>query len=261
MTKNKWIVAVVSTISVLTFVAGFAAFSFISNASAQSNSNPSAGLTTEQRPQPFFDGKQRTPPGADQELLAKALGISLEKLQAAQEAAQKAALVEAVEKGLITQAQADEINQRGLSNRGSHGMWFGQDSDVDMDSMLAEQLGISVEELQSARNQAQEAAWTQAVKDGKLTEEQVELMKIQNALRDYLQDAQQEALNAAVAKAVADGAITQDQADLFLKNGPDGPSPWMIRPLGMPGRHGGSGGPDGMPQYAPPVLETTPDTE
>ena len=49
--------------------------------------------------------------------LAAALGISVEQLQTAEQTARDEALKQAVAAGLITQAQADELAQRGLDGR------------------------------------------------------------------------------------------------------------------------------------------------
>ena len=57
---------------------------------------------------------------------------------------------------------------------------FGGDSDNDgindYDAALAEALGISVEELQTAKETAHEAAIAQAVEDGTITQEQADAM-------------------------------------------------------------------------------------
>ncbi len=198
----------------------------------------------------------RSPPGQPnggdyQELLADELDISIEELQAAITAAQKAALTEAVEKGLITQAQADEMANRSGHAGGFGRMIMGPDSGIDMDALLAEQLGIKVETLQAAQVKAREAQFTQAVDLGEMTEDQVELIKIHEALHEYLADAYQEAFKTAVSKAVADGAITQAQADLLLSS--DANRTWfgMGDPGGMRGGPGHKGGPAGGPQNAP----------
>ena len=56
-----------------------------------------------------------------QQLLADALGIDVDKLQAAYETARTAAIEEAVDQGLITREQADEMLVWGNAKRG----WFG----------------------------------------------------------------------------------------------------------------------------------------
>lgn len=147
-------------------------------------------------------------------LLADALGISVEDLQAAQQQAYEAAVQQALDEGLITQAQADRLLQRtGFGQRGSgfHG-WFG--GDIDYQALLAEALGISVEDLQAAQEQAQEAAIQQALDEGLITQEEADLMQAFEQLKSYLDEAR----TTAIAQAVADGVITQEQADQILSN-------------------------------------------
>lgn len=106
----------------------------------------------------------------------------------------------------------------------------------DNDQYLAEALGITEDELATARTTAREAAIQQAVKDGLITQEQADGMlsgtgKVRIDLRgidvdqdallaealgisvDKLQEAQQSAFEAQLAQAVTDGRVTQAQAD------------------------------------------------
>ena len=166
----------------------------------------------------------------------------------------------------------------------------------DMDSYLADALGITLEELQAAQATAREAALADAVADGRITQEQADLMTARQALRDYIdQDAilagvlgistdeleaakadhtvrdlivnsglspeemrtaVQEAYEAAVAQAVADGVITQEQADLL----PDAPSRGNGRFGGRPGGGHPPGGPrgGGFPGGAPNAAPNAP---
>ena len=71
----------------------------------------------------------------------------------------------------------------GLEGLGWPGHGFGL---VDMQALLAEELGIAVEELQAAQAAAREAAIQQLVEAGVLTEEQGELAAAGAALRCYL---------------------------------------------------------------------------
>ena len=55
-----------------------------------------------------------------------------------------------------------------------------------MDEYLAQALNISVEELQKAKEEARQKALEQALEDGKLTQEQVEMMEARDALKNYI---------------------------------------------------------------------------
>lgn len=173
-----------------------------------------------------FEGRGMIGGGSGDAYLADALGITTAELQTAQQKAFEAALTQAVEKGLITQAQADALKQRGSLGRHGFGMlggWFGQDAEdsIDMEALLAEALGISVDELQAARAKAHDAALAQAVEDGRITQEQADQMKAQQALKTYLDDQGLESqlrslYEQAVQNAVKAGVITQAQADQIL---------------------------------------------
>ncbi len=131
-----------------------------------------------------------------QEFLADALGISVAELEEAQKAATEKAVAEAVEAGYLTQEQADQI----LEGSGFFGWGFGRGhggfgrgigfgrfgSGIDYQSLLAGELGITVEELQAAHESARQAAIEQMIDEGILTEEQLELRAAAGALRDYL---------------------------------------------------------------------------
>lgn len=151
-------------------------------------------------------------------LLAEVLGISVEDLQAAQQQAYEAAIQQALDEGLITQAQADQLLQypgghrrAGFGRRGLGFLgWSG--GDIDYQALLAEALSISVEELQAAQEQARTAAIQQALDEGLITQEEADLMQAFEQLKSYLDEAR----TAAIAQAVADGVITQGQADQFL---------------------------------------------
>jgi hypothetical protein len=159
--------------------------------------------------------------GQNDEYLAKALGITVDELNAAYTKAQEAALVQAVEKGLITQTQADQLKSKGdvFPFGGRWAGWLSQNG-IDFKALLADALGISAEQLDTALLQAFNARIDQAVADGKMTQEQADLAKGWHALQansDY-QGAMQAAFEAAVKQAVADGVITQAQAELILQN-------------------------------------------
>ena len=56
----------------------------------------------------------------------------------------------------------------------------------EMDALLAEKLGVSVEELQAAREAVGQARLDQALADGSITQEQYDLQQARHALRDYV---------------------------------------------------------------------------
>jgi formaldehyde-activating enzyme involved in methanogenesis len=137
------------------------------------------------------------PNGIDyQQLLADALGITVEELQAAYEAARAAAIEQAVEEGLITREQADQmlvwggIGHRGFGFSGFRGFHGGPEgvpgAQIDEQALLAEALGITVEELQTAREKANEAAIAQAIEEGIITQEQADQMLARKDLMSYL---------------------------------------------------------------------------
>lgn len=157
---------------------------------------------------------------SDREGLAEALGISLDELNAAYEAARQEAINQAVAAGLITQSQADSLLERESVfpfHRGRS--WLGE-SDIDFETLLADALGISVEALADARQQAYQNSIDQAVADGKITEEEADLIRGRQALysSNAFRASMQAAFEAAVQKAVEDGVITQSQADQIISS-------------------------------------------
>ena len=166
-------------------------------------------------------GRGGGPEGYSDDDLATALGITVDELSAARQKAYATALAQAVEKGLITQAQADELTTNGTAfpygNRWDS--WLAKNG-FDFDALLAEALGITVEKLQAAYTQAYNASIDQAVTDGTLTQEQADLEKGQYALRadKTFLTSMQTAFEAAVKQAVENGVITQAQADQILAN-------------------------------------------
>lgn len=63
---------------------------------------------------------------------------------------------------------------------------FGFGGELDYDSFLADALGITVQELQDASSEAHAAMLDEAVAQGLLTEEQVELMEARRSLMEYI---------------------------------------------------------------------------
>lgn len=207
------------------------------------------------------------PGGYDDEDLANALGITTEELSAAYQEAMGAALEQAVEADLITQTQADQF----LENASAFpfgGRWIGwlSQNGIDFEALLADALGITVDELQEAYTEARFARIDQAVEDGNLTEEQADLMKGRYALSlsESFRSAMRSAFEAAVAQAVEEGVITQSQAERILENenGLDLPG---LRGPGILGGGPGFGrhhGPEGwfplIPDSDTPAPEVTP---
>ena len=187
--------------------------------------------------------------------LAEALGISEEELQAAYLKAANTALDQAVEQDLLTQTQADNLRQR-LESASANGFGFHlggrgagilKSDTIDGEALLADALGISVEDLQAAYDKAEAAELTQAVENGQLTQEQADLMTARRAFQEYVQS-QQPSYEELVQGAVDAGAITQAQADLLLKNqqsfggrGMDGGMMPGMPGMGGPGMDGGRG--------------------
>ena len=165
------------------------------------------------------------PGGAGDQYLADALGVTVEELQAARQSAGEAALQQAVDEGLLTQAQADALLERGMLGRFGFGGprgWLG--SQIDQEALLADALDIAVDQLRDARQTALANGLAQAVEDGTITQEQADLMLARQGLMDYLQeqglgDSMRALLEDTVQRAVEAGVITQEQAEAFLSDG------------------------------------------
>lgn len=151
--------------------------------------------------------------GDESAALAEALGIGEEELAAAVESARQAALDQAVAEGRLTQAQADALAERDLGRLGGRGWTHGY-----TDSLLAEALGITVEELSAARDQVMADRLAQAVADGDLTQAQADRIVARQAFQEYRQGQAQAEMEAAIQAAVEAGALTQAQADLLLSD-------------------------------------------
>ena len=157
-------------------------------------------------------------------LLADALGITPEALDAARDEARAASLADAVAVGQITQEQADLMAARAALR-----------DYVDRDPLLAQALGMSAEELQAARA------------DGQSMDE---LLAARGLDRATVRAAMQSAYQQAVQQAVTDGIITQAQADQLqngegfggMRGGPGGHHGW------------GHGGPHGDTDDVPAVT-------
>ena len=201
--------------------------------------------------------------------LAAALGITVEKLQSAYQSANAAALKEAVSKGLITQAQADQFTANGLPNSPMHEFGKPGSNGVDYNALLANALGITTDQLTAAQQKAEDARIAAAIASGQITQAQADQMKAQAEqmkAREALygnakfQASIKSAFTASVAQAVTDGVITQAQADAILAEQTNTVFPGAG--FGGPGGHGdgrgGSGGPFDGPNSAPQTQPTTP---
>lgn len=228
---------------VMTLVLAVGAISYRSVYAQATTPTPTAPSTTAPA-QPPTDGlrgpRDGMRVGATQQDLADALGIDLADLQAAQQTAKKAALDQAVQQGLITQEQADQLLADG---RGLHLRGLGKDSGIDYQALLADALGITTEELQAAQQTAMTTAIDRAVAAGTLTQEQADLMKGSNALfaNDQFQSSMTAAFEQAVQQAVTSGVITQAQADQILAQSAS-KGLFGRGGFGLPGFGGGHGG-------------------
>jgi hypothetical protein len=213
---------------------------------ASPKANPKAGAPNTAGPQRELKG------GTSDQDLATALGITLEKLQAATTTATDEALKQAVAEGLITQAQADQIKARGGRFEGLGRFATGSTSDYD--ALLAKALGISVDQLKAGYLKAFNTRIDAAVAAGTLTQAQADLQKGQYALQNNskYQSALQSAYEAAVKQAVSDGVITQAQADAILAQKAGFGRGMMMGGFGdMRGGKGGHGMPGGPNQTLP----------
>jgi hypothetical protein len=134
----------------------------------------------------FFRGMMGRWGGRDRGFLADELGLTVEELEAAQQAAQEAALAQAVEDGDLSQEEADLLS----AHRALRGY-------LDMRTLMAEVLGISPEQL----GEQPAHAW--------IEEQGLDF----ETFHEQMQAAREDA----IADAVADGIITQAQADALLE--------------------------------------------
>ncbi len=203
--------------------------------------------------------------GASDQYLAQALGVSADELEAAKQTAYQAAIDQALAQGLITQAQADAIAERAaasgrLSSRYLRDLTTG-DSAIDVDALLADALGITADELDAARTEAQSLALAAAVEAGDITQEQADQQQARQALKSYLDEQGfstqvQSLYESLVQQAVQAGVLTQAQADTILSDGNFSSLSGMRGPGG--GHHGmhGLDGPGSVPQTDTPSGST-----
>lgn len=162
------------------------------------------------------------------ENLAEALGITVEELQAAREKAFQESIADAVAEGLITQEQADQM-------LAMHAL----KSYIDRQALLAEALGMTVDELEAALSEGQTLS---------------DLMSEKGISFSVLQTNMQAALEAALQRAVADGVVSQEQADAMLSGG--------MNFFGGHGHHGRGGRHgEGYPGFDIPDTDTPETTD
>jgi len=238
MSKRK--ILTVSIIGALVVAVAFGAVAYSSARAAGITSTAAAVVADLQ------ERGGRDIEGVSDEDLAEALGITVDELTAAREEAKAAVLEQAVADGLITQAQADAITNRdGSFPFARHLAGFLDANGVDYQTYLAEVLGITVEELQTACSEAFIANINQAVTDGTITQERADLILGRYSLAQdgTFQSAMQSAFEAGVNAAVERGVITQAQADQILANQGN---VWMRSFGGRP--HGHRGGDFEIPE-------------
>jgi hypothetical protein len=181
-------------------------------------------------------------------LLAEALGISSDTLQAAQEQAMAALPNQGGPGGQggpgqgqgndapaqpdnanppegMTQGNPPEGMPNGMARGGMPGgAGFGLDNSA-YQTALAEALGISTEDLAAATAAAYTSALAQAVEQGYLTQEGADLLTAQRALQAYsteLGDGRPADYTELVQAALTQGVLTEAQATLLLENVPTG---------------------------------------
>ena len=248
------------TAGVLVLAGIFGAVTYRVVNAQSSTATPAAGTTTNTGNPPAF-GRGMQGANYTEQDLATALGATLDKLQAAEKSATAEALKEAVSAGLITQAQADQFAQGNPNGYDFDLPFLKGNTTIDYNTLLSKALGISADQLQTARQTAYFAAIDLAVTNGTMTQAQADLAKGSYALSNNtkFQAGIKTAYTAAVNQAVTDGTITQTQADQLLSNystmGLGGPGPGGH---GGMGGHGGPGGPGPMGGAAPGNSTTAP---
>jgi hypothetical protein len=145
------------------------------------------------------------------EAIAGALGISVEKYDAAVQAAQTKVLDEAVKEGWLTQEQADQIGKRMGNGWGPGGMGKGfmgprmgrmGGRSGSLVSVATDKLGMTAQDLMTE------------LRNGKTI---ADVAKEKNMDLQVIVDAYATQLKTSLDKAVADGRITQKMADWTLE--------------------------------------------
>lgn len=148
------------------------------------------GLTLDELAEALADG-QTMPEIAD------AQGVSMDEVQTAVQTALNEAIDHAVAAGDMTEEQAERMRER--MSMQAFMRTLHQET---VQPTTAETLGLTIEELQEARQSGQTL---------------LEIAEAQNVSLDVVRDAVEAAVTEAVTQAVADGVITQEQADHILE--------------------------------------------
>lgn len=210
---TKWIMIGIGAVMIL----GLSAFTISSSVGAESA--PAIEANTPENGSNYLQS------------LADELGITLDDLKAAFVSAEKQYIQAKVDSGDLAPNRAEEMLKRlEETNKPFRPMRDGKPMGIsdEMKSYIADALGISLEDLTQAQENVFLAGITQAVSDGKLTQDQADLIIARRATQSYMEEARVAAYENAIAQALADGAITQAQADLLLaamENGNLGNSP------------------------------------
>lgn len=183
------------------------------------------GITVEELEAAHADG-QRLPELVDE------LGLDLDTVQADIQAGLTTTINQAVTDGTITQEQADAMLARMEMRVLAHEV-------VDMQAIVADALGITVEDLVAAHA------------DGQRLPELVDELGLD---MDTVQADIQAGREAAINQALADGTITQEQADWLLSHG-------GMMGNGPRGRRHHGQGQGNCPNLTPPADETVPTDE
>jgi hypothetical protein len=250
--QNKRIISIL-VLSALAIATAFGVIASQSVAAATPTTTTGTTSTTTTQLGPGRPGKGMNE-GYNNQALADALGITLDELNTAYQTAYSNALKDAVSQGLITQAQADQLTSNAFPFGNRWDGWLNQNG-IDFNTYLADALGISVDTLNAAYQTAYNANIDQMVTDGRLTQDQADLMKGEYALynNSTFQSSMQSAFTSAVNTAVSAGVITQAQADQILSNS----SNMFTRGMGDWGGHGGPRGHGGEGGFMPVPNNTT----
>jgi len=205
---RKWFFVLISGLLVAAIAVGGFSLATVSSAEAATIDS------TDRRGGPGLPD-ERLFPGADIDynaLLADALGITVDELEAAQQKADQAAIDLAVEQGLLTENEAAMMKARNLVR-----------DEIDTQALQAEALGMTVADLQTA------------LEDGQSLQD---LLTEQDLTPAAYREAYRAAYEMAIQALVEQGVITADQAELLNSQ------PVIMDRGGFFGRDGSFGGLD-----------------